>query len=206
MRILLVLLLFVTTQTYSATVVREFKVDELVKWSGGFVKAKHVENGVLSVETAKGNSMLISAVFNAFAATPSQHIELEMQSEVAGNGQFFWAGTTNTIYGGFAADKRTPFAITTGMQTYRIEPFWQGEKKIIRLRLDFPEQPGGHYLIKALRIVEDTPGEAVTLPLQNVKLETGTWRGRLNWRASQGGILTLRLTTALGAKSQKCAQ
>ena len=202
MRILLVLLLFITAQSDAATVVREFNMDELVKWSGGFVKAKHFENGVLSVETVKGNSMLISPVFNAFAATPSQHIELEMQSEVAGSGQFFWAGTTNTSYGGFAADKRTPFAITPGMQTYRIEPFWQGEKKIIRLRLDFPEQPGGRYLIKALRIVEDLPGVALNLPLQNVKLESGAWRGRLNWQASQGAILSLRLTTAADAKGQ----
>ena len=202
MRILLVLLLCVAARSEAATVVREFKMDELIKWSGGFVTAKHVENGELSVETVKGNSMLSSGVFTAFSASPSQHIELELQSDVAGVGQFFWTGTTNTVYGGYAGNKRTPFAITPGLQTYRVEPFWQGEKKIIRLRLDFPEQQGGHYLIKALRIVEDLPGVAMALPLHNVKLETGVWRGRLNWPASQGAILSLRLTTAAGAKGQ----
>ncbi len=202
MRPLLILLLLVTANSYSATVVREFKVDELVKWSGGSVKDKKVGSGGLSVETAQGDSMLISTVFDAVAATASQYIELEMQSDVAGSGGFFWTGTTNTPHGGFAASKLTPFTVATGMHTYRIEPFWQGEKKIIRLRLDFPEQQGGHYLIKALRIVEATPGEAVALPLRDLKLETGTWRGRLNWPASLGGILSLRLTTAIGAKSQ----
>ena len=183
-------------------VVRDFKMDEVVKWSGGFVTAKHVEGGVLSVETVKGNSMLSSAVFNAFAATPSQHIELELQSDVAGVGSFFWAGNTNTIYGGFAGTKRTMFAITPGLQTYRVEPFWQGEKRIIHLRLDFPEQQGGHYLIKALRIVEDLPGAAVALPLHEVKLEAGAWRGRLNWTASRGAILSLRLKTAPEVKGE----
>ena len=202
MRTLLILLLFVAAQSYSATVVREFKGDELVKWSGGSVKDKKVGSGGLSVETAQGDSMLISTVFDAVAATASQYIELEMQSDVAGSGGFFWTGTTNIPHGGFAASKLTPFTVATGMHTYRIEPFWQGEKKIIRLRLDFPEQQGGYYLIKALRIVEATPGEAVALPLRDLKLETGTWRGRLNWPASQGGILSLRLTTAIGAKSQ----
>ena len=71
MKTLLVLLLCVAARSEAATVVRDFKMDELVKWTGGFVSAKHVENGVLSVETVKGNSMLISAVFNAFPATPS---------------------------------------------------------------------------------------------------------------------------------------
>ena len=201
-RIFLVLILFIAAQSDAATVVREFKMDELVKWSGGFVTAKHVENGVLSVETVKGNSMLSSAVFNAVPATPSQHIELEMQSDVAGVGSFFWAGNTNTVYGGFAGTKRTPFAVTTGLQTYRVEPFWQGEKRVIRLRLDFPEQQGGHYLIKSLRIVEDLSGVAVALPLHDVKLKAGAWRGRLNWPASQGAVLSLRLKTAAGANGQ----
>ncbi len=184
----------------AATVLREWKADDLMRWSGGALKKQRLENGVLTLDAGPGDAMLISPVFEAFDANPSQRIELEMQSDVFGPAQWFWTGSTEGKFGGFSGEKTTAFStVAGGFTTYHLEPFWQAEKRILRLRLDFPEQQAGHYIIKALRIVEEAPSAPLALPLRAVPLENGLWRGRLNWLAEQGSFATVRMTTPLGA-------
>ncbi|MDQ3815417.1 MAG: glycoside hydrolase family 99-like domain-containing protein [Armatimonadota bacterium] len=184
----------------AATIVREWQPEELAKWPVGSIKNKRVKNGALAFETQAGDSQLISPMFEKFAASPWQYIELEMQSGVSGRGTFYWTGTTETKFGGFAAEKVTSFDITAGQfHTYRVEPFWQAEKQIVRLRLDFPEQQSGHYAIKALRIVEDAPPVATSLPVRDAALRDGIWRGRISWLASKGSFVCLRMAASGGS-------
>jgi len=163
------------------TVVREWQPDELAHWSGGKVKNLRVADGTLQFETVAGDSMLISPSFEAFPATPWQSIELVMRSDVAGHGTIFWTGTTQTKFGGFSPGKETHFGIVAGdWQTYRFEPYWQAEGKLVRLRLDFPEQQPGHYAIKSLRVVEQPA------------------TGKVSLQAEDGGVICVRMAVNTG--------
>ena len=182
------------------TVVREWHPRELAGWQGGLLKNMHVENDALVFDAAAGNSMLISPVFDGFTATPGQRIELEMKSEVSGGGMFYWTRTTQTKFGGFTPGKLTKFDQVAGeWQTYRIEPFWQAEKKIIKLRLDFPHERGGRYAIRAIRVVEATPATETALPVRDVKLDaTGEWRARVSLNAEEGAFIAVHMSASAG--------
>jgi len=165
----------------AASVVREWRPDELARWSPGKVKNVRVADGALQFETQTGDSMLISPPFDAFPATPWQSIELAMKSDVSGPGAVFWTGTTNTKFGGFWPGKETHFTVVPGnWQTYRLEPYWQAEGKLVRLRLDFPEQHAGHYAIKSLRVVERSATDKVSL------------------QADDGGVVCVRMAAKTG--------
>lgn len=163
------------------TVVREWRPDELVRWTGGHVKNLRVADDALQFETEAGDSMLISPPFEAIPTTPWQSLELVMKSDVGGSAEFFWTGTTNTKFGGFSPGKETHFSVVDGdWQTYRLEPYWQAEGKIVRLRLDFPEQLAGHYAIKSLRIVEQPSV------------------GKTSLRAEDGAFVCVRMAAGAG--------
>ncbi len=147
---------------------REWSPEELTRWNSGKLKNLRVADGALLFETEPGDSMLISPPFAPFSATPWQCIELVMKSDVTGHAQIFWTGTTVGRFGGFSPEKTTDFTVVAGdWQTYRLEPFWQAEQNILRLRLDFPEQQPGHYAIRSLRILERPTTEKVSLQADN---------------------------------------
>lgn len=185
---------------HAQTVVREWKPADIAKWSPSYVKDLRVENGALLFETQPGDAMLISPAFDGFAATPWQRIELEMKTDVAGGGMFFWTKTLQTKYGGFSPDKLTNFNLMAGdWQTYRIEPFWQAEKKIIKLRLDFPHEGNGHYAIRAIRVIEEPPSAQVSLPARDVELVAkGEWRARVSLDTEEGAFIAVRMAASAG--------
>ncbi|MCX7887592.1 MAG: glycoside hydrolase family 99-like domain-containing protein [Verrucomicrobiae bacterium] len=142
----------------AATVVREWRPEELARWSFGNVKNVRVADGVLQFETKIGDSMFFSPRLDAFPATPWQVVELVMRSDVSGAAECFWTNTTEGRYGGFSAQKRTPFRLAAGgWRSYRLEPYWQAEGEIVRLRFDLPEGVAGRYAVKSVRIIEQPP-------------------------------------------------
>jgi len=175
------LCLLLAASVNAQTVVREWRPEEMARWSPGRVKNVRVADGAFQFQTEVGDSMLISPPFDAFPATPWQSIELVMKSDVTGPGEFFWTGTTNTKFGGFSPGKETHFTVTAGdWQTYRLEPYWQAEGKLVRLRLDFPEQHAGHYVIKSLRVVERPA------------------TGKVSLQADDGGVVCVRMAAKTG--------
>lgn len=163
------------------TVVREWRPEDLARWFPGKVKNLRVTDGALHFETQVGDSMLSSPPFDAFPATPWQVIEFVMKSDVSGGGECFWTNTTEGKYGGFSGEKRTRFEVVAGdWQTYRLEPYWQAEGKIIRLRFDFPEQQAGRYAIKSLRVIEYPA------------------HGKVAWQADAGSFVCVRMAATTG--------
>jgi len=83
-----------------------------------------------------------------------QWIEVRLRSTAAGLAEFFWSNTMQGQYGPFTPGKETGFEIKGDGEyhVYTIYPYWQGEKRIIILRLDFPA--GGQYAVDYVRIME----------------------------------------------------
>lgn len=127
-----------------------------------------VADGVLTTTVVDWDPSIAHTVFERpLAATPTQVIELRMTSPVAGRGEFYWTNTTESPYGGFSPGKETLFDVKPGWQVYHVRPFWQGEKQIIKLRLDLPdikkgEQADQTYHIDTIRILD--PGSAPPVP------------------------------------------
>ncbi|MBM3890631.1 MAG: hypothetical protein FJ388_16075, partial [Verrucomicrobia bacterium] len=194
------LLLTFCISVHAQTVVREWRPEDLAKWHRGLVKNARVADDALHFETEAGDSMLISPAFEGFPATPWQRVELVMKSDVSGPCDVFWSGTTKSKYGGFWPTKRTGFQSEAGdFRTYVIEPYWQAEKKIILLRLDFPHDKPGHYAIKSLRIVDTAPPTVTTLPARDVALDAdGEWRARVSLRAEECPFVTVRMSASAG--------
>jgi len=72
--ILLLAVLFLTRANAQA-LVREWKPEELARWSLVSAKNPRVENGALVLETAGGDAQLVSPAFEKFVASPWQRIE-----------------------------------------------------------------------------------------------------------------------------------
>lgn len=159
----------------------------------GWATYNHVRNvqvagGVLSVTVQDWDPFITHEVFQApIPATPTQTIEIRMMSPVEGTAEFFWTNTTETKYEGFSPGKETMFDLRPGWHVYRVRPFWQAEKKIIKLRLDLPGikkgmEPERNYQIDYIRIIE--PGVAESVP--------ANWtfaRGLEGWRLEGEGRL-----------------
>ena len=103
----------------------------------GHVKGTAVANGLLRTRAVDWDPFFTSPVFE-IQAQPWQRIEFRIKASQPGKGQFFWTNTLESKYAGFSPAKTTPFELKGDGQweTLRIWPFWQAEKKIIRLRFD----------------------------------------------------------------------
>lgn len=181
-------------------VVREWSPEELAQWSGGHARKAGVVEGALILETQPGDPLWMGPVWEGFAATPWQSLEITLQSNVSGPAEIYWTGTTKTQHGGFSGEKRTGFEVVGdgAFHTYRLEPFWQAEKKIIRLRLDLPPESAGRYAIQSLRVVERAPGDLVTLPVKPILDPQGRWSARVSLPAEDHLFVHLRLAASAG--------
>jgi hypothetical protein len=128
----------------------------------GWVRANHmadlkVADGALQGTITDWDPFLSGPQFE-IAASPWQAVEVRLKTDDAGGGEIFWTNTTDTPYGGFSPGKETPFTVIGDNEwhEYRIQPFWQGEGKIILLRLDLPSARGGAktFALDWIRIVD----------------------------------------------------
>jgi hypothetical protein len=127
---------------------------------GNHVSQVRVADGVLQGRIDDWDPFLIGPQFEV-PASPYQAVEVRIRTDCGGQAEIFWSNTTESPYGGFSPGKETFFTIRGDGQwhDYRIFPFWQNEKKIILLRLDFP-RPGDAdkgkkaFAIEWIRIVE----------------------------------------------------
>ena len=114
----------------------EFNEDgEFEGWRpNGHMRDAEVKDGLLTVTVINWDPFLtLDVLSEPIEATPTQLIEVRLNSPVEGTAEFFWTNTTEGPYGGFSPGKETPFKVKRGWHTYRVRPFWQAEGRIIKL-------------------------------------------------------------------------
>jgi hypothetical protein len=162
--------------------------NDLDGWTqSNHVRDLRVEQGALQGRIMDWDPFVRSPQFE-ITATPYQRVELRMKSDCGGAGELYWTGTTESPYGGFSPEKRTSFQIIGdgAWHEYQIDPFWQNERKIILLRLDFARPEESDYgkksfAVDSIRIVDLGQPEVFT--------GEAAWdftRGALGWHASLG--------------------
>jgi len=117
-----------------------------------------------------------------FEATPWQQVEIRARLSKSGPGQVFYTNTLDTPYGGFSPEKHFGIDFIGGdeVRSYRVRPFWQAEKRIIRLRLDLPGE--GEFAIDAIRIVDSGPTGEPVEPKWRFARDT------LGWQTEQAAV------------------
>lgn len=140
---------------------------------------------------AKGNDpMIILAAPFEIPAGSHQCVEIRIKADRPGTCDLYWSNTTQGKYGGFSSEKLTRFAVagTGTWETCALYPFWQSEKKIIRLRLDLYD--GASFDLGHIRIV-GLPAPAVSSePAFDLTREAPGWSGLAGATASirDGGL------------------
>ncbi len=119
-----------------------------------------VKDGMLRAKATKNDPFIVLEK-TEFPATTSQVFEFRLKTNFSGSGELYFTNTTESPYGGFSPKKIAKWdAIGDGrFHVYRIFPNWSAEKKIIKLRLDFPNLPQGdvpdvQYELDWVRIVD----------------------------------------------------
>ena len=163
-RIRLPLLLAAVSAAVSPSVASESPHGNvLVEWrfdkdARGWAPNAHLRNvavrgGALCGEACGNDPLLVGPVFE-IPATPLQWVEISMKSTARAPSELFWTETLEGKFGGFSEKKhRLYYTIGDGQyHAYRIYPFWQAAKKIIRLRVDPPNE--GRFEIRSIRVMQ----------------------------------------------------
>lgn len=133
----------------------------LIEWdfssdaSGWFVSSGvqnlKARDGCLTGRTVARDPSISGPLFE-IEASPYQYVEIRMRSS-KGSGELFWTNTTEPPYSGFRSQmcKRIEY-VGGDFHVYRVFPAWQSAEKIIRLRLDPPED--SEFEVDYIRVVE----------------------------------------------------
>ncbi len=124
------------------------------------IKSSLIENGALKVLTDGADAQLYSPAFK-LPAKPTQEIVFRAKGNRSGTGEIFWMkpgkGPTQKLSCSFNW-------IGDGVwHEYRVRPYWQGERTIGQVRLDFPTSAihDGVFEIACFEIVEGADAIAV---------------------------------------------
>ncbi len=175
-------------------VLREWRFDrpgDLEGWTAAnHISGLRVADGSLQGTITDWDPFLRGPQFE-IPATPWQRVEIRLKSDCGGGGEIFWTNTTESQYGGFSPGKETPFEIVGDNQWHEVQiyPFWQSEKKIILLRVDFARPPAGEggkksFAVDWIRIVDlGTPTTVTEKPVWDF---AGSLQG---WEAADGATI-----------------
>lgn len=143
--------------------------------TGGHIRNARILHGALLGETSDWDPILIGPLFQ-IEATPTQCVEIKMQTPRGGSAQLFWTQTEEGPYGGFSEQKSCHFETQSGesFQVYRIDPFWHAAGKIIRLRLDPPAT--GSFAVEWIHIVDTQSPVSTAAKSWRFEKETFGWR------------------------------
>jgi len=176
--------------------------DDLEGWlPNGHLAEVRAADGALRATVVDWDPMIVMTLAEPLAATPTQCVEIRIETAAGGAGELFWTGATEGKYGGFEQNKATPFQIEPGARVYRLRPFWQAEGRIKKLRLDLPPRGAAPaaYAIDYIRVVE-TGAAGAPVPAAwtfDAGLEGWSIDGEGALRAASGG---LRADLAAGAR------
>ncbi len=154
-----------------------------------------VTNGAITFRGAGSNPILEYRGALNFKATPFQQIEVRLKADHDGEARFFWSNTNVGRFGGFEPEKRTDFSVNGDGQwhTYRLWPFWQSEKRVIRLRFDTYDNAS--FALESIRITELPARDPVAAA------DFDFTKGNQNWQAKDDAKVAassdgLRITVA----------
>ena len=140
-----------------------------------------VRDGALRGRAKSRDPLIMGPVFE-IAASPLQWVEITMNASAEATSELFWTETLKGKFGGFSQDKhqRVPVVGDSKEHVYRLFPYWQAAKKIIRLRFDPPN--AGEFAVRSIRIVErrvEQPAPAaVAMKRWNAAELASQWRVR----------------------------
>jgi hypothetical protein len=102
------------------------------------VKDARVEGGALAFRCEGSDPILDCVQPFQFAASARQVVEARLKADKPGTFELFWSGTTQGPFGGLSQEKSSRFQVVGDgkWHVYRVFPFWQKERRIVRLRLD----------------------------------------------------------------------
>jgi lysophospholipase L1-like esterase len=126
------------------------------RWNGwspnGAITDPTFRSDGVSFTSMGHDPIMVGPMFELDDATNLQWVEVDLEVPGPGSGQLYYTNTTEGRYGGFRPEWVADFtAPEAGRQTLTIWPFWASLGKIIRLRLDPPQQPTS--TIHAIRIM-----------------------------------------------------
>ena len=142
-------------------------------WSGdalkGWMQGMHqVEKGELVAEGLRiacggADTHIYSPEFKV-AARATQEVVFRARGNKAGTGELFWMlpgkGPTQKLSCSFEW-------IGDGQwHEYRLRPYWQGEKEIGKLRIDFPGSAGGSGVYEIARLAIEDGADAIAVPAE----------------------------------------
>ena len=171
---------------------------DLLHWTpnGQLVDVK-AAGGVLHCRAVGSDPILELSSLLDLPASPWQVVEIRLRADRDGIAELFWSNTNQGRYGGFGQDKTTRFQVVGDGQwhTYRLFPFWQAERKIVRLRFDVYD--GATFDLDDLRIVElPMPAPAASATFDFAGSDCG-WQA-LSGAVLEAGPLGASVTTAPG--------
>ena len=158
----------------------DFSDDASKEWAkhANWCKDVRMEEGILK-GTMTGSDPFITSPAFSIIATAGQVIELRAKCSTDGKGEIFWIPA-----GSDQAQQKWSVAIDwigdNQWHDYRVSPYWQGDKKIARLRVDFMPPHGGEgtFEVDCIRIVDEAA----------VSSGERAWRGAgvAAWRGVEG--------------------
>lgn len=114
--------------------------DDIQGWTFSHLSDVKVENGVLRVNMTGNDPFLVSPSIN-LEARRWQVVGMRVKTNSGDeDGDLFFTNTNEGPFGGFNGKKRVSWSPIGDNQwhEYRIYPFWNAEKSIVKFRIDFP--------------------------------------------------------------------
>lgn len=135
-----------------------------------------VTNGVLRARAVGYDPILEYQRPLDVPAAPWDAVEIRLRADQDGMAEIFWSNTTTGRYGGFSQEMSTRFPVTGDERwhTYRVGPFWQPARRIVRLRLDVYDATS--FELDSVRLVKSHgPEEVVEATFDFAKGAAGWW-------------------------------
>ena len=155
----------------------DFSGDAATEWArlANWCKDVQIAEGVLK-GTMTGSDPFVTSPAFAVAATAGQVIEFRAKCSTGGKGEIFWVPA-------HAQGSQQKWSVSfdwigdNQWHDYRVAPYWQGEKNISRIRVDFapPSNREGTFEVDWLRIVDEADVSSDDRAWQGVRLQA--WRG-----------------------------
>ncbi|MDR2756042.1 MAG: glycoside hydrolase family 99-like domain-containing protein, partial [Planctomycetaceae bacterium] len=116
-------------------------------WNGtNHLKNVQIKDGIYQA-VASGSDPFFVANSLDFATKNSRALEFRYRTNDGGHGEIYFTNTTEGQYAGFSPKKSVGWNVLGDEQwhTIRVFPNWNNEKKIVKLRIDFPNLSSSNY-------------------------------------------------------------
>ena len=158
-------------------------------------KDVRLENGVLKGTMTGHDPFLTSPAFSV-VATAGQVIELRVKCSTGGKGEIFWVPA-----GAKGAQQKWTVSLDwigdNQWHDYRVSPYWQGEKSIARMIVDFapPQGSEGTFEVDSIRIVEEAAASS----------DARAWAGDAltAWRGVEGAAIEAKTDVSAFASGKE---